>query len=78
MMNQILTFVLYIHTNYATRSVNTTIQIHFYQDLNTLDYFQLFAGGIKKYIYSVPTQKAHKLAEVINFQIADDAKKYSI
>lgn len=79
MMNQILTFVLYIHTNYATRSVNTTLQVHFYQDLNTLNYFQLFAGRIKKKdIYLVPTQKAHKIAEVINLQRADDAKIYSI
>lgn len=43
---------------------------------NTLNYFQLFAGGIKKNIYSVPTQKAHKITEVINLQIADDANIY--
>lgn len=32
----------------------------------------------KKDIYLVPTQKAHKIAEVINLQRADDAKIYSI
>lgn len=41
-------------------------------------FFSIVAGRNKKDIYLVPTQKAHKIAEVINLQIADNAKIYSI
>lgn len=52
--------------------ISTKIKIHW------TTFFSIVAGRTKKDIYLVPTQKAHKIAEVINLQIADNAKIYSI